>query len=155
MKDKIMLLILLFLFSIIGITGCIIEESQREGEPQYEIYENNDIAACGVNDPLQNIEWLKEYCNNIKEKKDISYVYIWLYEVIDKDEHIFEISVFHQLFEGSVSKKYLNCNGDIILEKGTTAYFSQSPMRSEVPPPPDPWFADKEFICELFHFVKQ
>jgi hypothetical protein len=32
--------------------------------PKYNIYENHDISACGVNDPLRNIEWLKEIISN-------------------------------------------------------------------------------------------
>ena len=40
-----------------------------EKSDKYDVYENHDISVCGVNDPLQNTEWLKEYCENIKDKK--------------------------------------------------------------------------------------
>ena len=79
MKTK-FLSVLLFLFLIMGIEGC------EDKEPQYEIYENHDISACGVEDPLENIEWLSEYCKKVKGQKDISSIHIYLLKVIDKDE---------------------------------------------------------------------
>jgi len=56
------------------------------------LYENHDISACGVNDPLRNIEWLKEYCNGIKEKQKFEKVSISLYKVIGTDENLFRIN---------------------------------------------------------------
>lgn len=53
MKAK-LLSVALFLFLIMGIGGC------ENKEPQYEIYENHDVSACGVEDPLENIEWIKK-----------------------------------------------------------------------------------------------
>lgn len=47
---------LLFIFSFFLIffgIGC------EDKEPQYEIYENHEISACGVEDPLVNLEWLR------------------------------------------------------------------------------------------------
>ena len=132
-------------------------------EKIYDTYENHDVSACGVNDPLQNIEWLREYCREVKEKEDIG-VSIWLYKVIDKDEYIFDIYVssgshYRHPFEVSTSEKRLNCNGDIIeilFEGGTTVDYSPAPTITNVPPqPPNPWFEDKEVVGELFRFVKK
>jgi hypothetical protein len=33
----------------------------KEKEPEYDIYENHSISACGINDPLINFEWLAEF----------------------------------------------------------------------------------------------
>jgi len=118
---------------------------------KYDIYENHNISACGVNDPLQNIAWLKEYCRDIIVKK-ISPVYIYLLKVYDSDEYFFEISIYNQPRKGRISLKYLNCNGDTVYEKETWMGPDPSVL---VPPPPDPWFKDKGYITELFHFVKQ
>lgn len=51
MKPKI---IVCFLFSLFILLGC-------DQEPEFEIYENHNIPACGITDPLQNISWLKTY----------------------------------------------------------------------------------------------
>jgi len=139
-----MFTILLF---ILNITGC----DKKTEEPQYDIYENHNISACEVNDPLQNIEWLEKYCANIKEKRNIESVYISLYKVIDKEEYSFRIDVPSSI-DYAPNKYYsefyyLNCNGDtifhwiMVMPPGGTYY--------------DGFMKDKEPVTELFHFVKQ
>jgi hypothetical protein len=53
MKNK--LLIYAYILTFFTITGC--------NGTKYEIYENHEISACGVNDPLNNFVWLREFCN--------------------------------------------------------------------------------------------
>jgi len=48
------LLKFLFLLTITVMGAC------KDKEPQYEIYENHEISACGVEDPLRNLDWLAE-----------------------------------------------------------------------------------------------
>ena len=110
----------------------------------------NDISACGVNNPLQNIEWLKEYCKSRIKTQDFSSVRIYLYKVIDTDEHIFCIVVPSPI-EYAPNRYYStlyfrDCNGDTVFRWET------------VTPPGGPYrdfMKDKEFIIELFHFDKQ
>jgi hypothetical protein len=49
--------------------------------------------------------------------------------------------------ESGVSRKYLNCAGNTVYEKGSR---SGSEL---VPPPPDPWFEDKELVDNLFYII--
>jgi len=70
--------------SLFAATAC--KELKDTPKQKYDIFENHDISACGLNDPLQNIEWLREYCKNIKEEKDILPVEVDLYKVIETDE---------------------------------------------------------------------
>ncbi|MEA4983881.1 hypothetical protein SDC9_75762 [bioreactor metagenome] len=139
MKTKKLLLMMLFLFVIMGMESC------EDKEPKYEIYENHEISACGVEDPLQNIEWLANYCQYYISKKDVLEVYIFLYKTIDKDEYVFATSIPSQI-EHYSSISYRNCLGDIIFEWETVN-------------PPNPSFEDfmkdKERVVELFHIVKQ
>ena len=142
-KGAVLLLCVVFFMAV----GC---EKSNRGDIDYDIYENHNISACGVNDPLQNIKWLKEYCSNIKEKKDISPVRINLYTIIDKDEHIFQISTpspFEYTPNNYYSTLYYrNCNGDTIFKWET------------VTPPGgryDDFIKDKEYAAELFHLIKQ
>jgi len=83
MKTKKAVLILSFLFLIIGMGSC------EDKGTQYEIYENHEISACGVDDPLRNLDWLAEFTAT---KKEIAYSYdirIELYGNLEtQEEHI-------------------------------------------------------------------
>ena len=47
-------------FVLVALIGC-----QRN----YTVYERHDITACGVKDPLVNVKWLAEKCEEIKKGK--------------------------------------------------------------------------------------
>jgi len=127
-----------------------ISSCKEKEEPKYDVYENHNISACGVNDPLHNIKWLKEYCGNIKEKKNFLSAHIHLYSIIDKDDYVFCISIDHSDFDDSpfrYTAQYTNCTGDLIIN-----------VNSGVPILPDKleeFLKDKELVTEIFHFVKQ
>ena len=40
---------------------------------EYDIYSLHNISACGVNDPLQNIEWLREIVGELKKDAEAGY----------------------------------------------------------------------------------
>ena len=136
-KRKMILFTMITLFLFTGIVGC-------EKEPEYEIHENHEVSACGVEDPLRNIEWLRKYCENIVAKKNVSEVTIYLYKIKDKEEHIFAIC-FPSIDEYFASS-YNNCDGDEVF------YWD-----SVTPPSPacEEFMQDKEFVAELFHFSKK
>ncbi len=64
------ILLLSLFFTLFFVSGC-------EKRPQYEIYENHDITACGIKDPLRNIEWIK---NHRAEHPRPHYMVVSLYE---------------------------------------------------------------------------
>ena len=145
MKTNKIFLIVLFLFIAMGVTNCKDKE-----EPQFEIYENHDISACGVDDPLRNIEWLREYCESLKKTQNFSSAYIHLYKVIGTDENLFKIAISYSEFDDSpfaYSENWKNCIGEHIFS-----------VNSGVPPEPrrlESFLKDKEFVIELFYFIKQ
>ena len=47
--------IIFSLFAFLLFIGC-------QDEPQYSRFEDHNVAACGVADPLNNLPWLKAYC---------------------------------------------------------------------------------------------
>ena len=51
---------LLVVCAVTVFTGC------KRG---YTVYERHDITACGVKDPLVNVKWLAEKCEEIKKGK--------------------------------------------------------------------------------------
>ena len=52
MKTK----IICSLFLLFFLMGC-------KNEPQYSRFENHNVPACGIADPLNNLPWLKAYCS--------------------------------------------------------------------------------------------
>ena len=144
MKTKKVLSIILFLFLMIGMGAC------KDNEPQYKIYENHEISACGVDDPLQNIEWLREYCEILKKTHNLSSVYIHIYKVTGTDDHLFKMSISYSDFEYSpflYSEDWRDCTGKLVFT-----------VKSGVPPNPEVienFMKDKEFVAELFRIVKQ
>ena len=121
------------------IAGC------KDKEPKYEIYENHDISACGVEDPLRNIEWLAETYQELINSKDMSQSSISLYQVIDKDEYIFAISRPWS-DEHYFTINYRNCSGEHVFHWNTVT----SPNDYY-----EDFMKDKEFVAILFQLTKQ
>ncbi len=59
MKNVSLILITLG-FVLVALIGCQIN---------YTVYERHDITACGVKDPLVNVKWLADKCEEIKKGK--------------------------------------------------------------------------------------
>jgi len=119
-------------------------------KPKYDIFENHNILACEVNDPLRNMEWIRELCDSLKETQRFSSVQINLYKVNGTDENLFQIGTSYSNFDYSpflYTVVWKNCEGNLIFG-----------MNSGTPPVPEiveEFMADKELVAELFHFVKQ
>ena len=107
-------------------------------------------TVCDMNNPLTDLPWLKEYCENIKENQDYLSVYIYLFKVIDTGDHLFKMSISYSDFEYSpflYSEDWRDCTGKLVFT-----------VKSGVPPNPEVienFMKDKEFVAELFRIVKQ
>ncbi len=97
-------------------------------EPKYEIYENHNISACGIEDPLKNIEWLTQICkNNIKAYN----VDIYIYENTETKENYFVIYVLDKEHDDYLINVF-SCSNELLFHwnAGTspsplyTAFFS-------------------------------
>ena len=47
----------LFTSHALGMVSC----EEKDSQAQFEIYENHEITACAVKDPLKNYTWLSEF----------------------------------------------------------------------------------------------
>ena len=99
-------------------------EVETEVEPEYEVYENHDISACGVNDPLRNLDWLAEFTEENRRPVQGNLYYYWnlrieLYANTDTYEE-------YIVFFYSINMKH-------------TENYS--------PEPPDPYFAQQVYTC--------
>jgi len=57
MNVRKLMMTLLCVVIIAGMDSC------SDATPTTNITENRNVSACGITDPLYNIEWLKEFCN--------------------------------------------------------------------------------------------
>jgi hypothetical protein len=126
-----MILMIPFLFLIMGMGAC------EDNEPQYEIYENHDISACGVKDPLRNLEWLK---NNYENSKLSFLMKVYLLEDTISGENYFDFVYRTKDIEWSLSN-VKNCNGEIVFA-----------WQYSTPPSPEhaAFYADKVHIALLW-----
>jgi len=125
MKPK----IICSLFVLLFLTGC-------SKEAQYEKYENHNISACGIEDPLKNIEWLTQYCkNNVKAYN----VEIYIYENTETKENYFVIYTLDNGYEYSYINVF-SCSNELLFHwyNGTspspryTAFFSNKKEISKI-----------------------
>jgi len=108
-------------FTMLLLIGC-------KKEPRYEIYENHNISACGIEDPIKNIEWLTQYCK--KNEKAYS-VDIFIYENTETSENYIETNT---LIKGNeyYQSQVLSCSSELLFSWSTasspspryTAFFS-------------------------------
>ena len=140
--------IVFLMATIVVFAGC--SSSSDIGGQQYEVFENHNISACGIKDPLKNIEWLKKYCISLNETQNFSSVYIYIYKVINTNEHIFKIGISYSDFDNSpflYSEYWRDCIGEPVFS-----------IHSGVPAMPElveEFLKDKEYIAELYHLVKR
>lgn len=108
-----------------GGTGC-------EKEHKFDIYENLEISACGVHDPLKNMERLANMQKLPNIHKSIS-----LYKNINSEENYFKIS-FHTDEKGFASFTFTDCSGETLF-----GWYSASPPSPRF----NEFYADKEFVA--------
>ena len=131
-ENKTVLFTLFVLFLLIGGVEC------EENTPRYEIYENHEISACGVDDPLNNLQWLKDQTQKLGKLKGL--FTILLYENnINSENYFVESYTDSKIVEYSYQSIY-NCKGNKIMTKGIEA------------PPSDEWkkfFKENKKIAEV------
>ena len=116
--------IVCFLFTLFILLGC-------DKEPKFENYENHEISACGIIDPLKNSQWLSEFIE--KNMESTNNITIYLYSNNETKEENIVIDITPNRGENSnVSanpyfwKKVYSCSGEqlFITESGEIDYES-------------------------------
>ena len=117
-------------FTLLLLIGC-------KNEPKYEIYENHNISACGIEDPLKNIEWLTQYCN--KNVKAYS-VDIYIYENTETSENYIVIYTLDKGYE-YYQMNVFSCSNELLFHWNTGT--SPSPQYTA-------FFSNKKEICKIW-----
>ena len=101
---------LLIVCAVAVFTGC---------KKNYTIYENHDITACGVKDPLVNLPWLAEECEKAKKAKNGETTISLLQDTVTK-YNAFEIMYHYK----SKDKRNIyiidgyDCSGNVLFSAG-------------------------------------
>ena len=126
MKKLISLSIIVLFF---GLVGC--------GGSRYAIYTNHSITACDINDPLNNIEWLKIYTSGNTKSYNII---LNLYKDTLTNNDLFEINYQSRDMKFGVINVY-DCSDSLLFhwDMGT----SPSPVFNA-------FYANKKYISKLW-----
>ena len=77
--------IVCFLFTLFILLGC-------DKEPKFEIYENHEISACGIVDPLKNSEWLSDFIDKNMESTNNITIYLYSNSETEEESIIIDIT---------------------------------------------------------------
>ena len=77
--------IVCFLFTLFILLGC-------DKEPKFEIYENHEISACGIIDPLKNSQWLSEFIEKNMESTNNITIYLYSNSETKEENIVIDIS---------------------------------------------------------------
>ena len=99
---------LLVVCTVTVFTGC---------KRNYTVYENHDITACGVKDPLVNFPWLAEECEKAKKAKNEETTISLLQDTVTKD-NVFKLMYYYKN-KGDIYIIYgYNCSGKELYRSG-------------------------------------
>lgn len=107
MKNVSLILITLG-FVLVALIGC---------KKNYTIYENHDITACGVKDPLVNLPWLAEECEKAKKAKNGETTISLLQDTVTKD-NVFKLMYYYKNKEDIYIIYGYNCSGKELYRSG-------------------------------------
>jgi len=125
-----------FLLGLIILYGC-------DNKPEFEIYENHNIPACGITDPLKNIPWLNTY---VAEHLNSYSANISIYKNNTSEVNYIIIETSTK-FEPGVSPSPIyttsvyTCGGEMLMFQGSEG------------PKPEGWnnfFAEKTLIAKIW-----
>ena len=99
---------LLVVCAVTVFTGC---------KRNYTVYENRDITACGVKDPLVNLPWLAEECEKAKKAKNGETTISLLQDTVTKD-NVFKLMYYYKNKRDIYIIYGYNCSGKELYRSG-------------------------------------
>ena len=124
---------LLIVFAVTVFTGC---------KRNYTVYENHDITACGVKDPLVNLPWLAEECEKAKKAKNGETTISLLQDTVTKD-NVFKLMYYYKN-KGDIYIIYgYNCSGKELYRSG----LGLTPPDSEIE---EEFYKNKKYLGIIF-----
>ena len=103
MRKISLILIITLGFVLVALTGC---------KRNYTVYENHDITACGVKDPLVNVKWLADKCEEIKKGKRKETTIFLLKDTVTQDNAFMIRYRYKQRGKDMYSGNGYNCSGE-------------------------------------------
>lgn len=130
------------ILTFILLTGLLLVGSGCGKETNFMIVENHDITACGVNDPLKNVQWLTEFC---KEHTPTDFtgntLTISIYKSKTSVENHYVISFVNSEVVDYSRKEVYDCSGLRLFLKG---------IAGPAPTGWDEFFQENEFVATIW-----
>ena len=127
---------LLIVFAVTVFTGC---------KRNYTVYERHDITACGVKDPLVNVKWLAEKCEEIKKGKAKEVTISLLKDTVTQDNAFMIRYHYKQRGKDMYSGDGYDCSGKWL-------YGFRSGMMPFPPEEKEKFFKNKMDLGVIFKF---
>jgi hypothetical protein len=135
---------------------------------EFEIYENHEISACNVDDPLVHIDWLKKFCADHNKSKFTIEIYLYSNNNVlsNNDRNVNTILIVTKPFmynfqeaQGISTYPYnqfaLNdCLGNIIMS-GETSIYSDSDKYFPDTPDWNQFFAENNIVGLIWAINKK
>ena len=135
MKNVSLILITLG-FVLVALIGC---------KRNYTVYERHDITACGVKDPLVNVKWLAEKCEEIKKGKAKEVTISLLKDTVTQDNAFMIRYHYKQRGKDMYSGDGYDCSGKWL-------YGFRSGMMPFPPEEKEKFFKNKMDLGVIFKF---
>ena len=120
--------------------GC----NKPEDKPKVEMEHNT--LVCGIYDPLNNMPWLKQYCQDIQTRKDLSSIFLdvlYATDSLTSEENFYIAARIVKKGEEKTFYEFRDCSGAVIAEF-VHAYYCAPPQEFLE------WMKGKYWICQLF-----
>ncbi|MBR5238914.1 MAG: hypothetical protein IKV26_09510 [Paludibacteraceae bacterium] len=146
-------IILFISLSLLILVGCSVKKGGNstctDVDNNRTIWVNQKVECCGVNDPLNNLEWLKEDYDRVlklyEQTESVSYVYYCYFFLFRND-----LTSINYIVRKSTMWKYSNfmiyeCDGTIV-DMGVF-YDESNPNKMLGNNTPDDWYEDPPYNC--------
>lgn len=114
MKKRSIMIAFAAVLMMMTMVGC----NKPEDKPKVEMEHNT--LVCGIYDPLNNMPWLKQYCQDIQTRKDLSFVSVdLLYEtdtLTHEDVFYFASNIVKKEEKMKTFREYRDCSGVLVAE---------------------------------------
>ena len=135
-------------FCVLIFAGC---ERERNEKIEYErtIWVNPDVECCGVKDPLNNLEWLKEIYdmrfNQYEQIKSSAYEYIFLFRNDSNDYIVRKADMGNHSWFGLYECNGTFIDGGVFSEKQSANKYTQI-KKQQTEEPARPCYLCSEFF---------
>ena len=140
MKVRHVLLTLCCLATVIGMESC------SDSTAKYIFTENRNVPACGITDPLTNVDWLSAYCTTHTPTNFTGItitISVYVNKITLENHYVMSYSNSEVVDYGS--QEIYNCPGEKILSKA---------IEGQAPTGWDLFFTENNLVATIWEIKK-